>query len=424
MHTAHFLVSLFLACTTGLPAMAAKKVTPPLCQSLLHVPSVWTSVDYELVEKSRNGPVLSGYAHPTTQYVKRWGGKVTDKVNEWHLYFIADESQPCFDSPSETVKKVKPLFDRVATKAALSQEIFGPLHIFMTCQDFKFSIPLAMPGKWSEESDEVFKIFGGAAIKSSQGIRIRIGDRIQEFDFGDHSPIIILKAGDEKIGSTWQDEFVMAHEAAHQTEHNSFLPKYFKEARADFRAAVNSGRTASPLLGSERDVANPEFRNLDEFFSKISPTASYQQLGSFIAYSFFKMWPHIQAYNLEHSSHWFFQRLMNLIKFESEDMVRDGMNHFPADKVSYSKAEVIRRMNFIAGISMQVSVEQGWPLEVTKKICDQWSPLGVRGPFKRVRIHDVKRDGTRVLGDYDDEFKNLHFPEQWNTCADLISYLM
>ena len=401
-----------------------------LCDKLVRKPVVLNAQDFELFEKSKTAPVLSGGIIAEKD---GYNHKKGDLVNEWHVYFIRNESQSAYDSPTKTLIGLKERLNAIAKRRADAGDFGYPLSLFFISGEVLYDRSSRISDKLDKQQPFLYQagrhknIFFGVEYS----VLFKVNGEFRKYQFtgpkkrgrgtlARQTAIILLGDGDGANGSGWQDDFTVGHEIGHGTSFNYLgTPKYFNEGQADFKAFLYTNKTTFDG-GPERDIADPSLKTPANFFVTFAKSADNYQLGSMFAHYLYGLWQHQKAmgWNLNFDS--MFYRMMSLLDNASPHVKHEGAYINYNFQERYGRIEAIKALNFLASTMIQWSVERQLPFEVTQWMCNRWLLyMGVPGPFKRYRLGHVSEDGERTLEYIEERYNDLKFPDEWNTCEDL-----
>ncbi len=409
-------IAVFLALIV--PAAASGSKDP--CEKLMLSAKEQTLADANLFLRSMTKPVLEGGVRIEPKRLRQYGRlKPNEHGNKWSVYFVGDLSEGCFDNAADVMVGLKNRLNRLAARRAELWDVGWPVKFFMHCGSVQVFKPSPFGG-FNEEGEKIGSNTS-AYLGHHHEIRVRAGANVLDYKFQKQSVIIFLGAGNETTPSAWRDDFVIAHEIGHATQHLTFAPKFYKEGHADFKAAILSGQTRfSYHEGVLRDVSNPAYKNVDEFFSKYAKIADSYQVGSMLAYVWYKVWLKMRDMFVDDKLASMETRIGDLVSNEAPHIKRDGEYLVIAKQETFKKNHAQNALQFVASSMMQSAVEQQLPTVLIKFICEEWVKAGVRGPFQRHRMYTRPAGEEPSLAHHEEKWNTLRLPNTWNTCADLM----
>lgn len=403
-------------------AVAAKtdpRLTP--CERVMLSAKEQTAADARLFKRSLTAPVLEGGVRVEGSLLRRNSRlKPNELGNKWAVYFVGDTSEGCFDNPAEVMVGLKERLNKIAGRRAELWDVSWPLKIFMFCGHVQIFRPSGL-GDFSEHG-EVLTPRTSAYVGHHYNLRVKAGQNILDYNFAKQSKVIFLGAGDETTPSAWRDDFVIAHEIGHGTQYlGLFAPRFYKEGHADFKAAILSGQTKFSFPdGVLRDVSNPAYKNIDEFYSTFDKIADSYQVGSIMAYVWYQVWLKMRDMFVDDKLAAMETRVGDLVSNEAQHIKHEGEYVVVNEQKTFAKKHAQNALQFVASSMMQSAVEQQLPTVMIKFICDEWVKAGIRGPFRRTRMHTRPAGEEPSLAHHEEKWNNLRIPDTWNTCADLM----
>lgn len=400
-----------------------------ICARFLNGPVQLTVKDVELFHKSKKGPVLSGGVLPDEKYLKFDSSHDKNKlVNEWHVYFIRNDFEKCYDSPSRAMIGLKERLNAMAARRLAVGDVHHPLRIFFVCGKIHYDNP--SPFGKDHDKDQLFNDVHERGSNSffdiTYGLLIKDRHSFVRHSFGKESAVIFLSDGDAYGQSAWSDDFIAGHEVGHAASFNYLgTPKYFNEGQADFKAFLNSGKTTTThYLGSDRDIADPQYKTIDDFFDNFSRVADNYQIGSMLAHYFYALWQKQKQMGIDIRMNSMFYRVMSLMTEASPLVAHDGAYVTIKTQDKYKKEDAQKALNLMASMTLQWSLEQKLPREVTRWMCYRWTEyVGVKGPFKRYRIYESPQTGRRRLDFSEKQYSRIKIPAEWNSCDHLFEQI-
>lgn len=407
---------IFIKLSILLPLTAAPQflfAKPDLCSKLLLTPVELTKADLELFKKSKTGPVLSG------------GVLSDDKnelINQWNVYFVRDGDQECYDSPIKLMVGLKERLNTIAARRMALGDVHHPLQIFFICGSINYGPTSQLGEKYDKEIPLDNKVSRGtsAFYDIRYGMLLKNNKSFRRYNFGKESAVIFLSDGDTLQGSTWSNDWALAHEIGHATLFPYLgVPKYFQEAVADFKAYLTTGKTGTTYL-SERDVDNPQYKTIDDFFMNFASLANDYQIGAMFAHFLYAFSEKQKQLRQKPSVNHLIYRAMELLSESSPHIKHTGSFITYQFQERYSKDDALRVLNFLASATIQWSLEQSMPRELTRWMCYRWTQhVGVDGPFKRYRVYTHSNDGKKILDYSEKKLSRKKIPAQWSSCEDL-----
>lgn len=385
-----------------------------LCDQLLKGPVQLTKEDLELFKKSKTEPVLSGGVLPDADFLRYNEDKKGQLVNQWHVYFIRIGQQECYDSPTRTMIGLKERLNAIAARRMAMNDVHHPLRLFFVCGEVQIAKPSQVSSEFDKETvyDQKSKRGENAFFDIAYGLTVRDTRSFRRYKFGQESAIILLGDGNQFDSSGWNDDFITGHEIGHATEF-SFLgvPKYFSEGQSDFKAYLISGQAQTAhRIGAERNPTDPQYKTIDDFFTNFSRTADNYQVGAMFAHFLYLVHEKQKALKIKYFMASLLHRTMELLSESPLHVKSEGEYTTFQLQDKYNKDDVMKVFNFIASVTVQASIENKMPPEMTRWMCYNWTEyFGVKGPFKRYQ------------GTYDsDDEKKLKIPKTWKDCDDLM----
>lgn len=407
----------------GLFAMtpaASANTTPAflLCEKLLNHQQQPTEVDLLLFKKSKTTHVLSGAARATAENVKHDPNKHLregDLINRWYAYFIGDQND-CFGSPTNTMDNLNTYMNILVQKQADSLNVHMPVHIFFMCSDGHYTFPTPSGNQYPMSSK--YSRIQNLTYSMHKSVILNLDEQVLRYQFDEASAVMMLGAGDHWNPSAWEDEYTLARELSFISKNPSGAPKYYTDAMARFRAYQLTGKT-NPGHESEMNIAKPPYASINSLFEDGHKIANTPQMATLYAHFLYKLENKMIEMNLT-------TKMESLLK-RIEDLLSNAYtskNHNSSTKEfkysrDFARAQAEDVFNYLTSSTIQASIEQHLPFELTEWLCEEWDFFGVKGPFARHRIYDKTSVTGRRLIKEEEKYNSIIMPDRWKNCDEL-----
>lgn len=391
-------------------SVALADTTPAflLCEKLLNQRAEITAIDMLLIKKSRYAPVASGHA------VAPAGG---DLVNRWYAYFVCEEHD-CFASPTATMDNLTSRLNRIVQKQADMGHYLNPVQIFFMGSNANYS--LSNPTGSQFPVSNVYSRNQNLSYGMQMSLGLRTTDKPipSNYHFHEPSSVVFIGAGDNWNPSHWSDDFTLAKELSSLVWMSHDLPKYYREGLSSFRAYQLTGLT-KPGIENDMNIAKPHYDSIYSMFEDGHQTVNNFQIGVLYANFFYKLWRQMSALDLQpEDMEKIIERVQNLLNNAYISKTNNTIKRYKF-LTTFSERHAQDVFNFLAATSIQASVEQNLPFELTEWLCEEWNFFGVQGPFSRHRIYNESDVTGRKLIPYEEQFHSLIFPDRWKNCDEL-----
>lgn len=402
-----------------------------LCDLLFHREVKLEMPDLELFAQSKFGPVLSGGAIPNAATLARNPGLSPEQmVNRWNVYFVRGAGV-CYDSPSAAAKVLKPQLDELARRRMenFDVRIGETVELFLYCGAGVAESALTENPKVKH----VEFLNSGLSLYAGRynNVTVNLGGRALHYRFPAEASLIFLSDGDSVKPSAWTDRFVAAHEIGHSSTPDQELREgflYFEEGMADFKAYRDTGITS--YLWGGREMSSARYNTIPSYFDTYSERGTAHSFGAMLAYQFYMLWQRLQRIDPERAPGLmdrYFKRLSDLLLSESPQVTGEfsGLKGVTSKWMFYDRTVTTKITNFIAGSSMQWSIEEKMPIALTEWLCSSWKDvLGGDGHYARQRAHVMKDYRTFVLSPAEIAMDTtVRIPESWSSCQELSRFL-
>ena len=405
-----------------IPVYASANITPSflLCEKILNQRQLITEVDHLLFKKSLTTHARSGAAKATAANARADRQQLLkegDNVNRWYAYFIGDAFD-CFASPTSTMDQLDSRMNRLAQKQADMGIVRTPIHVFFMCSNADYNLMTPAGNQYPISS--YYSRTQNITYNLQSSLILRVDESVMRYHFDEPSAIAMIGAGDNYTPSSWNDDFIIAREMSYVTPATPDVPKYYREAIGSLRAFQLTEKAKPDFEDQEADIENPAYGSIYSFFEDGHKLANQPQMATLYASFLYQLWNKMSEMHLQTKVDELFKRVENLLS----NAYTSRNNSTSATEFRYSTAFTRKHaeniFNFLASVSIQASVEQNLPFELTEWMCDKWEFFGVKGPFRRHRIY--KQGSGRQVIESEKKYNSLLFPDTWIDCDDLISF--
>ncbi len=405
----------------AISSIAMANTTPyfVLCEKILNQQRILTEVDALLLKKSYTSPVRSGSAKATAQNVKMDRHQLLkegDPVNQWHAYFIGD-LMDCFASPTTTMDSLEPRMNNLAQRQADLGIVRSPMHVFFMCSDANYN--LVTPAGNQYRMSSVYKRTQNLTCNLQSSLILKVDERVMQYNFDTPSAITMIGAGDHYHSSSWDDDFTLAREMSYVTSGTTDTQRYYREALGNLRAFQLTGKTKPDHENEEVDIAKPAYSSIYSFYEDGHPFANHSQMATLYASVLYQLWNKMSEMHLQTKADDLIKRVETLLNNAYTSRNKNtSITEFKYSPL-FTRKHAEEIFNFLASTSIQASIEQKLPFELTEWLCDKWEFFGVNGPFRRQRIYE--KGAGRQVTKAEEQYNSAFLPDTWKNCDELIS---